>query len=249
MSRYAVTFGKACHFHSNMKIKRLENLYLFFFFLCFLNSWAQTICQTFLPVQQLPHGPLQSSVWRHVEALWTHQRWDEEDELLCTGGLPQTGSRFFFTQAQKTCRAKIIPTLLLYVHFLVILRLQYWWQITSRSTKTSWSSSCRSSAASLRPWTQHIRNCPLQYEDMDSLQPYVHCLFDLIKKYFTINVCKCTDFLVCSCFFYCSHARKFAHKTWTWCTRSSFSAVSRCIWLSLTGRMTASTSCPASWTL
>lgn len=59
---------------------------------------------------------------------------------------------------------------------IISLRWPCWLPRILRSTKPSWSSSCRSSAASLRPWTRHIKSCPLPYEDMDSLQPYVYCL-------------------------------------------------------------------------
>lgn len=59
--------------------------------------------------------------------------------------------------------------------FPIIFRLQCLWRIMLKSTKTSWSSLCRSFVASLRPWTQHTRSYPSPYEDMDSLQLYVYC--------------------------------------------------------------------------
>lgn len=81
--------------------------------------------------------------------------------------------------------------------FLIIFRLQCWWRKILRSTKASWSSSCRSSAASLRPWTQHTRNYQLPYEDMDSLQLYVYCLvcFNRSQKlqYLRNHLCTCTN--------------------------------------------------------
>lgn len=62
---------------------------------CFSNSGAQADWQTCSPVQQLPHGAPPSFVWHHVQAVWSHQRRDEEDQLLCSGSLSQTGRAFF----------------------------------------------------------------------------------------------------------------------------------------------------------
>lgn len=144
-------------------------------------------------------------------------------------------------------------------------RLHCWWQTILRSTKTSWSSSCRSSVASSKPGTRHIRSCPLPFEDMDSLQLYaffffffalialgtvwfffvLHEIIPHLIIHVSIKVWH-TTYIKKS--FSHSRARRFAHRMWTWCTRSWYNAVSRCTWQSPMEMMTASTSCPASWT-
>lgn len=114
MNRYGVTICKSSHFAYKIEIYCFENYHNFN---CLLNSWASTIGQTRVPVQQLPYGPLQSIVWRYVQALWTHQPWDEENRLLCTRGLPQTGKYFSRqTRSQLNVSVQICPKCFL-LHF------------------------------------------------------------------------------------------------------------------------------------
>lgn len=54
-----------------------------------------------------------------------------------------------------------------------ICRFRYSWRKMLRSTRASWSSSCKSSATSLRPWSPPTKNSPSPYEDMDCLQLWV----------------------------------------------------------------------------
>lgn len=80
-------------------------------------SRAQTAGQTCCPVQQLSDGPLQGAVRGHVQTLRPHQRRDEEDELLCAGGLSQTGMKLKGFCHVHHSRSSI-PAKLPHCHFL-----------------------------------------------------------------------------------------------------------------------------------